>query len=137
MIYFLLKNWKLFLDILLVVGGIIAFTLWDPIGMFTNAKTKRTANLITGVRDIGQLVTAEYYGEVISSWKEFKLTEFPSDTLTDFAEEAWQEVAYIIWLNRNNENGIKTGSEENLFCYQLGKGIMLLMSLLLALEINV
>ncbi|MEQ9468353.1 MAG: DUF4230 domain-containing protein [Ekhidna sp.] len=97
MIYFLLKNWKLFLDIILVVGALIAFTLWDPIGMFTNARTKQTSNLVTGVRDIGQLVTAEYYGEVISSWKEFKLTEFPSDTLTDFAEAAWQEVAFTIW----------------------------------------
>ncbi|MEQ8629678.1 DUF4230 domain-containing protein [Ekhidna sp.] len=108
MIYFLLKNWKLFLDIVLVVGAIIAFTFWDPIGMFTNARTKQTANLVTGVRDIGQLITAEYYGEVISSWKEFKLTEFPEDTLTDFAEDAWQEVALTIWENKNSKNQLKS-----------------------------
>lgn len=108
MIYFFIKNWKLFLDILLMVGAIIAFTFWDPIGMFTNARTKQTANLVTGVRDIGQLVTAEYYGEVISSWKEFKLTEFPSDTLASFAETAWQEVAFTIWENRNRPNELKT-----------------------------
>ena len=108
MIYFLIKNWKLFLDIVIVVGAIIAFTFWDPIGMFTNARTKQTANLVTGVRDIGQLVTAEYYGEVISSWKEFKLTEFPSDTLTSFAEDAWQEVALTIWENRGRKNELKS-----------------------------
>ncbi|WP_420575187.1 DUF4230 domain-containing protein [Ekhidna sp.] len=108
MIYFLIKNWKLFLDIVIVVGVIIAFTFWDPIGMFTNARTKQTANLVTGVRDIGQLVTAEYYGEVISSWKEFKLTEFPSDTLTTFAEDAWQEVAFTIWENRGRKNELKS-----------------------------
>lgn len=119
MIYFLLKNWKLFLDIILVVGGLITFTLWDPIGMFTNAKTKQTANLVTGVRDIGQLVTAEYYGEVISSWKEFKLTEFPSDTLTDFAEEAWQEVTFTIWQNRNRKNELQERVRNSSFCKSL------------------
>ncbi|MEQ9403983.1 MAG: DUF4230 domain-containing protein [Cyclobacteriaceae bacterium] len=106
-----MKNWKLFLDILLVVGGIIAFTLWDPIGMFTNAKTKQTANLVTGVREIGQLVTAEYHGEVISSWKEFRLTEFPEDTLTEFADEAWQEIQYAvygIWIEGQKSNKIKS-----------------------------
>lgn len=109
MIYFFVKNWKLFLDILLVVGGLIAFTLWDPIGMFTNAKTKQTANLVTGVRDIGQLVTAEYYGEVISSWKEYKLTEFPADTLTDFADQAWVELrfaTYDVWEAKGKSNQI-------------------------------
>lgn len=100
MIAFLFKNWKLLLDILLVVGAILAFTFWDPIGMFTNARTKQTANLVTGVRDIGQLVTAEYYGEVISSWKEFKLTEFPQDTLTDYAEDTFRDLRFLIWKHR-------------------------------------
>lgn len=100
MIALLFKNWKLFLDILMVVGAILAFTFWDPIGMFTNSRTKQTANLVTGVRDIGQLVTAEYYGEVISSWKEFKLTEFPEDTLTDYAEKTFQDIQFLVWQYR-------------------------------------
>ncbi len=87
MIGFLFKNWKLFLDIILVVGGILAFTFWDPLGIFNNTKLQATANMVTGVKDIGQLVTAEYYGEVISSWKEFKLTEFPEDTITEKAKD--------------------------------------------------
>jgi len=89
MIGFLFKNWKLFLDIILVVGGILAFTFWDPLGIFNNTKLQATANMVTGVRDIGQLVTAEYYGEVISSWKEFKLTEFPEDTISYKAENLY------------------------------------------------
>jgi hypothetical protein len=84
---FLFKNWKLFLDIVLVVGGILAFTFWDPIGIFHNKKLQATANMVKGVRDIGQLITAEYYGEVISSWKEFKLTEFPEDTISENAKD--------------------------------------------------
>lgn len=119
MMYFLVKNWKLFVDILLVVGAIIAFTFWDPIGMFTNAKTKQTANLVTGVRDIGQLVTAEYYGEVISSWKEFKLTEFPADTLTDFAEEAWREIRFTVWENRTKPKELKLKVRNTQFCLNL------------------
>jgi hypothetical protein len=89
MIGFLFKNWKLFMDIILVVGGILAFTFWDPLGIFNNTKLQATANMVTGVRDIGQLVTAEYYGEVISSWKEFKITEFAEDTVSYKAENLY------------------------------------------------
>lgn len=94
MIVWILKNWKIFLDALLIIAAIVLFTLWDPIGMFTNSKTKATANLVTGVRDIGQLVTAEYYGEVISSWKEYQLTEFPEDTLQDYANSKLVSLKY-------------------------------------------
>jgi hypothetical protein len=92
MIGFLFKNWKLFLDIILVVGGILAFTFFDPLGIFNNTKLQSTANMVSGVKDIGQLVTAEYYGEVISSWKEFKLTEFPEDTISYKAEQLYTEL---------------------------------------------
>lgn len=70
MIAWLLKNWKILLDLILVVGGIILLAVIDPFGMFSKAKLKSTANLVSSVRDIGELVTAEYYGEVISSLHE-------------------------------------------------------------------
>jgi len=87
MIGLIFKHWKKFLDVILVVGGILAFTFFDPLGIFNNTKLQATANMVTGVKDIGQLVTAEYYGEVISSWKEFKLTEIPEDTISQNAED--------------------------------------------------
>jgi hypothetical protein len=96
MIGLLLKNKGLFFDIILVVGGILAFTFWDPLGIFNNTKLRATANMVTGVRDIGQLVTAEYYGEVISSWKEFKLTEFPEDTISYKAEDLFVNLKFAL-----------------------------------------
>lgn len=99
MIGFLFKKWKLFLDIVLVVGGILAFTFLDPLGIFNNTKLQATANMVTGVRDIGQLVTAEYYGEVISSWKEFKLTEFPEDTITEKAKDLLVDLKITLDFN--------------------------------------
>ncbi len=99
MIGFLMKNKALFFDILLVVGGILAFTYWDPLGIFHNKKLQSTANMVSGVRDIGQLVTAEYYGEVISSWKEFKLTEFPKDTITETAKDLFTDLKITLDYN--------------------------------------
>lgn len=86
MIALIFKNWKLLLDILLVVGGIILFTIFDPFGIFVETQTQKTANMVSGVRSIGQLVTAEYYGEVMSSWKDYQLSEFPEDTITETAK---------------------------------------------------
>jgi hypothetical protein len=82
MIGFVFKNWKLFIDILIVIGLVLAFTFWDPFDIFQQSKLKRTASLVTGAKDIGQLVTAEYYGEVISSLKEARLNQFPVDQVS-------------------------------------------------------
>jgi len=103
MIYFLIKNWKLFMDIVLVVGLILGFTFLDPFGLFMNTKTKATANLVTGIRDIGELVTAEYYGEVISSWKEYKLTRYPSDSLIRHAENLYTGIVLALAGSNKNE----------------------------------
>ena len=89
---FLKKYWSYILDSLIVVAVILAFTFWDPFGIFNTAKIRQTATLVTGIREIGELVTAEYYGEVISSWKEFKLTQYPTDTLSGFARKYYNEL---------------------------------------------
>lgn len=85
MIGFVFKNWKLFIDILIVIGLVLAFTFWDPFDIFQQSKLKRTASLVTGVKDIGQLVTAEYYGEVISSLKDARLYQYPADSVSTAA----------------------------------------------------
>jgi len=89
MIALLIKNWKLLLDIVVVVGAIILFTLFDPFGMFSKRELKGTANLISSVKGIGELVTAEYYGEVISSLNETIIFDIPPDTVTEKFEECY------------------------------------------------
>ncbi len=98
MIAYLIKNWKLLLDIVIVVAGIIVFTLLDPFGMFSKRNLRSTANLVSSVKDIGELVTSEYYGEVISSLNETFIFDLPEDTVT----EKFEESLYQLKLECNN-----------------------------------
>lgn len=92
MISLLLKNWKLFLDIILVVAAIVLFSILDPFKMFSKRQLNDTANLVSQVRSIGELVTAEYYGEVIGSSKESYTYTFPADTLTQKSKDLYLQI---------------------------------------------
>jgi hypothetical protein len=92
MIAWLLKNWKLFLDIVIVVAGIVLFTLFDPFGVFSNRSLKSTANILSSVKSIGELVTAEYYGEVISSLHGTQVYDLKPDTLNSIFESCFIEL---------------------------------------------
>ena len=63
----LLKAIPFLLQVILVVVVIVVFAFWDPFGIFipTKLKLKDTPVDVQSIRDIGQLITAEYYGEVI------------------------------------------------------------------------
>ena len=89
MILLLIRNWRLILDCVIVIAIILAFTFWDPFNIFNTRKLRQTATIVTGVRDIGELVTAEFYGEVISSLKEIELTEPPEDQLQILSEDIY------------------------------------------------
>lgn len=108
MIAYLLKNWKLLLDLILVVGGIIALTLFDPFGFFTSSKLKGTANLVSSIRDIGELTTAEYYGEVVSSLHETKIHNVPVDSLYNVFEDCYIELRRSVATALVAERRIKT-----------------------------
>ena len=106
MIFFLIKNWKILLDILLVVGGIIALTMFDPFGIFTTSKLRGTANLVSSVRSIGELVTAEYYGEVISSLHETYIYDVEPDLVYKQFESCYislKDIAVAEMLDDNEK----------------------------------
>lgn len=70
----LLKNWKLLLDIALILALIFLIFLWNPANIFGNGlKLRHTANMVSEIKEIGELITAEYYGEVIASDEESML----------------------------------------------------------------
>lgn len=57
------------LGIVIVIAAIIVFSYFDPFGWFEpKAKIDSTAILVREVKQIGELITAEYYGEAITSW---------------------------------------------------------------------
>ncbi len=66
------KGASLILQIIFVVALVLVFAWYDPFDIFTPTKTtlKNTPVQVESIKQIGQLITAEYYGEVISSLQE-------------------------------------------------------------------
>lgn len=62
------KNWKLLLNIVIVLAIIFLVFLWNPFNIFGKGlKLQDTANMVSEIREIGELITAEYYGEIIAT----------------------------------------------------------------------
>jgi len=96
MISLLLKNWKFIIDIILVIVLVALVFLWNPFGIFGGGlQLGASSNMLTEVKKIGQLVTAEYYGEVIASLDESRLQVLQEDTVEDEA------TAYFIDLKHS------------------------------------
>lgn len=88
MIGLMTKYWKPILDVLLIAALVVFLFLWNPFNIFGGkAKLESTANMVSKIRGIGELVTAEYYGEVITTYQDAKL-EF-------FEEEESEEVTMV------------------------------------------
>jgi hypothetical protein len=65
----MLKLIPFLFQIILVVGGVLLFAYFDPFGIFTPKRTlKNTPIDVQSIKSIGQLITAEYYGEVVRSY---------------------------------------------------------------------
>jgi hypothetical protein len=100
MLGFLLKNWKSMVDILLVIALIILFFIWNPFGIFGGGiKLRPTANLVTEIKEMGQLVTSEYYGEVIASIEESRINyleeELIAEKATDLYDQLFEAMTYL------------------------------------------
>ncbi len=84
------KHWRNLLDALILIGVIVFIFLWNPFNIFgSGLNLQNTANLVSNVRSIGQLVTAEYYGEVIASLNEAELNLIEENYLFERAEEIY------------------------------------------------
>jgi hypothetical protein len=102
MISLFLKKWKFLLDILIVLGIVIGLFLWNPFGIFGGGiKLQDTANMVTEVRQIGQLVTAEYYGEVIASIDEARLNLIEDENIRNRGIILYQDLRSAIQNLRN------------------------------------
>ncbi len=84
MLGLLLKHWKSILDIILVIALVLLLFIWNPLGIFGGGLQLRpTANLVTEIKEMGQLITSEYYGEVIASMEEARMNYLEEDAITD------------------------------------------------------
>ncbi|MEZ5195994.1 MAG: hypothetical protein R2764_06230 [Bacteroidales bacterium] len=66
------KGASLILQIVFVVVLVLVFAWYDPFDIFmpTKLKLKNTPIQVQSIREIGELITAEYYGEVVASLEE-------------------------------------------------------------------
>ena len=66
------KASSLILQIIVVVAAVLVFSWLDPFNILapTKLKLKNTPVQVQSIKEIGQLITAEYYGEVIASLNE-------------------------------------------------------------------
>lgn len=76
---FLIKHFRTILDALIIAAIMVAFAFFDPFHLFTSkVNIRNTQVAVESIRQIGQLITAEYYGETIAS-----LPQTLTDTITD------------------------------------------------------
>lgn len=66
---------------ILVIAAILLFSFFDPFNIFGSKKKtlKDTPISVTSIREIGELITAEYYGEVLGSLTEINTERLDSN----------------------------------------------------------
>ncbi len=69
------------LQVIIVVAAVLLFSFFDPFNIFgSNKKTLRdTPITLSSIKEIGELITAEYYGEVLGSLKEINVEQLDSN----------------------------------------------------------
>ena len=62
----------LIVQLIVVIAAVVAFSYFDPFGLLSSGKRtlKNTPIQVQSIKEIGQLITAEYYGEVLGSLNE-------------------------------------------------------------------
>ncbi|WP_209331849.1 DUF4230 domain-containing protein [Lunatimonas salinarum] len=97
MIRQILKSARLIIEIALVIAIFLFIYWWNPMGLFGGKlKLQPTANLSSQVRELGELVTAEYYGEVISSIEEAQVDDLLEPNLSEHANEVISELREML-----------------------------------------
>ncbi|WP_417607993.1 hypothetical protein [Owenweeksia hongkongensis] len=93
MITLISKYWKVILDAILIVAVIVLVFIWNPFNVFGKGiEFKPTTNMVMEVKKIGELVTAQYYGEVVASLGEARLNLLKEDDLADKGDLYYQKL---------------------------------------------
>lgn len=84
----MIKVWSqigLFLQIAIVVAGVILFSLFDPFGWLNTKKQtlEHTPISVRSIKEVGKFISAEYYGEVLTSLQEATLQEITEEAKGD------------------------------------------------------
>ena len=90
---FFSKYGKLLLDILIIGAIIFVVILLNPWNLFGGGiKLQNTANNVTAIKEIGQLITAEYYGEAIATYDQSVLKLIEEEDISDQANDIFRDM---------------------------------------------
>jgi len=69
------------IQVIIVIAAVLVFSFFDPFNIFGSKKKtlKDTPISVTSIKEIGELITAEYYGEVLGSLKEVNIERLDSN----------------------------------------------------------
>ena len=102
---FLKKYFKSIVDALIIAAIIVAFSIWDPWDWFkSETRIKNTPVSLKSVKEIGQLITAEYYGEVIASLKESIIEDFDDEQLKYDVAELFNNILFSIEILKDEDS---------------------------------
>lgn len=94
------KYWRVILDVLIVLGIVVIIFIWNPFNLFGGGlKLHQTANNVSAIKKIGQLITAEYYGETISTIDQSRLQLIYSDDVNARADLLFVQIKQELLAN--------------------------------------
>ncbi len=91
---------NLVIQIVMVIAVVVVFSYFDPFGLLSPKKKKLedTPITVSSIREIGELVTAEYYGEVLSSLQDTLIAEVQANDVAASNEFVTLNEKYILSL---------------------------------------
>ena len=110
------KYGKLLIDILVIGIIILVIVLINPFGMFggSSLKLNDTSNNISSIKEIGQLITAEYYGETIATYKQSKLNLIQEEDIEERADDLFRDMKdYLLEKHIEQINGSDDNASDN------------------------
>ncbi|RZS93290.1 DUF4230 domain-containing protein [Aquimarina brevivitae] len=94
---FFIKYGKLLIDILIIAAIIFIIVLINPWNLFGGGlKLQNTANNVTAIKEIGQLITAEYYGEAIATYDQTVLKLIEEEDISDQANDIFRDMKQYV-----------------------------------------
>lgn len=114
-IKFAAKYGKILINVIVIAAIVVAVFLLNPWDIFGDGlKLNPTANNVSAIKKIGQLITAEYYGETIATFDQSKLNLMGEDSINARAnlifQKLKQDVLYAHAKNLLDEKSDEKGS---------------------------
>lgn len=106
------KYGKILIHVIVVAAIVVAVFLINPWNMFGDGlNLQPTANNVSAIRKIGQLITAEYYGETIATFDQSKLRLIEEDDVNARADLIFRKLKQDV-LNAHVKSILKENTEE-------------------------